>query len=66
MINTIVASGFPADRFAVEYFPEDLEEVLGRRKRAKLTIAMVVEKEVLSKTIEAISLVYGKDHLIFL
>jgi len=44
MINAIVASGFPADRFGIEYFPEDLEEILLRRKKAKLTTVLVIKK----------------------
>ena len=44
LINTTVGSGFPADRFCIQYFPEDIAKMLTSRKRMKITISVIVKK----------------------
>ena len=65
LINMLAVSGMPADRFAIEYFPVDLESTLIKRKPMKMTVAMMVSREELRKVLETTSRVYGKQHVVF-
>lgn len=66
LINLLAASGFPADRFAIEYFPPSMVAVLEKRKPMKMTIGVVQLKKDLLSTIDAIRKVYGVEHMIYL
>lgn len=66
LINLLAASGFPADRFAIEYFPLNIGEVLKKRRPMKMTVGLVLYKSKVSKTLEEIESVYGKEHMIYL
>jgi hypothetical protein len=66
LINLLAASGFPADRFAIEYFPSSMMAVLEKRKPMKMTIGVVQYKKDILSTMDAIRKVYGVDHMIYL
>ena len=42
LINMLALSGFPADRFTIEYFPRDLKSLFAQRKPMKMTVALMI------------------------
>lgn len=65
IVNLLAASGFPADRFAIEYFPYDAAAALEKRKSMKMSVAVVNHKHDLLRMIETIKRVYGAEQMIY-
>lgn len=59
IVSLLAGSGFPADRFAIEYFPRSMREALEKRKPMKMTVGIVQFKKDLLNTIDAIRNIYG-------
>jgi hypothetical protein len=62
----LAASGFPADRFAIEYFPTDIPTTFQKRRPMKMTIALTLPVHHLPTAVQSLITVYGKEHLIFI
>jgi len=66
LINMMASTGFPADRFAIEYFPFSLQEVLIKRKPMKMTVALTLKREELILAIQSISKIYGSQQMVYI
>lgn len=66
LISTLAASGFPADRFAIEYFPSSLETLFCSRASMKMAIAIIISSNNLSKCFDEIIKAYGQSHLVYI
>jgi hypothetical protein len=62
----IAATGFPADRFAIEYFPSSLEQVLIKRKPMKMTVALTLKRQDLISAVQSIAKIYGNEQMVYI
>lgn len=67
LITAIVSSGLPADRFSIEVHPtENLEGLLARRAKMKITMCFQIETTRLQELVAATSKIYGSEHVVYL
>jgi 16S rRNA C1402 (ribose-2'-O) methylase RsmI len=64
LLNTLAASGFPADRFALEYFPLSSAFLLSRTSM-KMTVGIVLKNKQLKGMLSDISKVYGSSQMVY-
>ena len=61
-LNCLVLSGFPADRFSIEYISEKQSNIsiLQRRKRQSSAVSLLAKGKFLNSLIDEVIEVYGK------
>lgn len=66
LIRAIVSSALPADRFSLDYYPNDIQALLSRRKNMKLTLAIKITYRRLSYLLQKIGDIYSKNHIVYI
>jgi 16S rRNA C1402 (ribose-2'-O) methylase RsmI len=71
LISTLSASGFPADRFGIEYFAcqqgtEKLDNLLKERKNQNFSLAMMEKRSNLERLLHRASVVFGEKQLAYI